>query len=163
MSDKYIEIKNRILENIKLEDTQKVFPGDHHKLLYSCMDNIFKDVDHAMDNKFEKSFVDVDMVINLLNLLEKMVILQPLNDEIKHFINDIIQCIFNWNKNITKNSDIVYRVTVIERALNSMFTMAETINILKSLVNHLNERELTTNNLTNGLSLEYIKLLDLDE
>jgi hypothetical protein len=156
--------KKDIYTNLEYDEIKNSFSDTGLKLLYSCLESIFNDIDFAINEKEKENYViqtNTEHVNLLLNNLEKMIALQALSEKTKLFINSVLQCIFNYNKNILKNNDVNDNVMVCQRLLTSMLTMGETINILKSLIMHLESKELKENQpLYNGLTLEYIKLLE---
>jgi len=161
--EQYINVKDKILKLLDTKEIHETFV-DAYKLLSDCMNNIFCDIELAMKDELKQSCVDVNSLSELLKFIEKITLLQPMTDTTKAFIADVNDCIYNWNRNIPKNDDINHHIIIIDRAIKSMFTMGETINILKSLIKHLDDNELKDKrSLSNGLSHAYIGLLGLDK
>ena len=162
--DKINDVKSKIYEDLKLDEICNFFSEENHKLLHSCLETIFKDIDYVIKNdeiSKEEIQTQQEHLLLLLDNFEKTIALQALSEKFKQFLDLVLQCIFNYNKNIFKSEEINDKILVCQRLLTSIITMTETINILKSLITHLESKELKENSpLYQGLTQEYIKLLD---
>jgi hypothetical protein len=154
----FAEVKKNVLENMNNDEVYQTF-GKMHEVCFSIINNVFSDIEHMIEDTFKESMVDKESLSSLLKFIEKIVLLSPMSDNFKTFINDINQTIFNWNRNLHDDEDTRHHVTIIDRTLKGIFTMGETINILKSLNKHLQDNELNKPTLSNGLSHAYIQLL----
>jgi len=164
MMEKLQEIEVEIFESFKIDEIQQAFTEQSRKLLMSCMELIFSNFYLALKtDDIDQKLVDDshDQITLLLKMLEKMIALQAITQKTKDFVSNVLKCIHNYNTNILRNSEVADSIHICQRLIISSITMLESINILKSLIMHLESKELKEKDpLYKGLTEQYIKLLE---
>lgn len=124
-------------------DKYSIFQSGLNGVNYIYSKIKFQSIKLQNEEQFDKTFSDEDFKIlknNIFLQIEKAVLFHQLSIESKNFIYNFILLIFNWNDNLLKNSEIEYNCKKVLKIVESIFTMSDTINILKQLNNLVLEK-----------------------
>ncbi len=158
------EIKENIESELKKSDLSGHFPQNKYELLCNLIQTVFQDIDNVMNDKFTKSEVDKDQIVALLNFIEKLTALSILSKDSHSLLEQILQCLYNWNLNVLKDSEITDKIHICNRLLLSKITMLETMNILKSLISHIDKNIINKiKKQSDGISGLYLDLIKSEE
>lgn len=163
-TEMFNKTKNEIMQMYDNIQIRNHFSTEEFSMLQHVMDNIFYNIEDQINNKNIKHNKELkNNILKLLLIFERIMVFNVISESFKEFLSKILQCIFNWNININKDDSLHEKIEICNRILKSMFTMSETINILKKLILHVENNILIDNKPNVGISSQYLKILEETE
>jgi len=124
------QIKNEIFYFLK--SNENYFSKDLTLDIAFIYDSIYKDINES-ENKDYKMAADPKKIEEIIFGLSKFILDSPINIKTSNFIMNFCEIIFNWNNIIYKNNKLPIIVLMLNRLIEMMISMKDSIKVMKDL------------------------------
>jgi len=113
--------------------------GDELNVIKETLSKVVDDIKEMMENDKCDLVDKTKDVKDIIMVLIRSYLFNPINEDVTKFIKAFHMIIFNWNNNSVKDKEIDTLIQALNRYSECSFTMMESIDVMKTLINNMKD------------------------